>query len=53
MVVMGSLAAGAALGGWMVTEWGYLTVFVLSGVGRIVAVVLLAAFTRAQPPHAT
>jgi predicted MFS family arabinose efflux permease len=52
MVVMGSLAAGAAVGGWVVTEWGYLIVFMLSGIGRWLAALVLWRFTRAAPPAA-
>ena len=31
------LAAGAALGAWLVTAWGYQTIFLWSGIGRVIA----------------
>jgi MFS family permease len=42
IVVMASLAGGAALGGVIAEQWGYATIFVLSGVGRLVAALLFA-----------
>jgi len=41
-----ALAAGAAVGGWMVTQWGYSAIFVISGIGRLVAALLFAYFVR-------
>ncbi len=52
IVVMGALAAGAAVGGWMVTQWGYKAVFLFSGVGRLVAVLVLYRFSH-EPPAET
>ncbi len=46
MVVMGALAAGAAAGGALITNWGYHAVFLLSGLGRIVAMLLFARYVR-------
>jgi predicted MFS family arabinose efflux permease len=43
-----ALAAGAALGGWMVTQWGYTTIFIASGIGRLFAALLFARFVRRQ-----
>ena len=39
-----ALALGAAIGSWLVTQWGYQAVFVCSAVGQILAVVLFARF---------
>jgi MFS family permease len=48
IVVMTSLAGGAALGGVVAEQWGYATIFVLSGIGRLVAALLFARFVH-QP----
>jgi predicted MFS family arabinose efflux permease len=48
IVVLASLAAGAAVGGIVITGWGYAAVFVLSGAGRFIAALLFARFVR-QP----
>lgn len=40
IVVMLTSAIGAALGGFMVTHWGYNIVFILSGAGRFAAILL-------------
>jgi MFS family permease len=37
-----ALAAGAAFGSWIVTEWSYRAVFLGSGIGRVVAALLFA-----------
>ena len=37
-----ALAFGAAIGSWIVTQWGYQAIFACSAVGRIVAVFLFA-----------
>lgn len=47
VVTMG-LAGGSALGGLMVSRWGFHALFVLSGAGRLVAALLFARFVR-QP----
>jgi predicted MFS family arabinose efflux permease len=39
-----ALAAGALVGGWMVTEWGYTAIFVTSGIGRLLAALLFVRF---------
>lgn len=49
-----ALAAGAGIGGWMVTQWGYTAIFVTSAVGRFLAALLFARYVRkpAFPPDA-
>jgi MFS family permease len=42
-----ALAGGAALGSWVVTQWGYQTIFICSAVGRIVAAILFIRFVPA------
>jgi MFS family permease len=44
ILVMLALAGGAAVGAWVVTQWGYQAVFLCSGIGRVVAVVLFLRF---------
>lgn len=46
IVITASLAFGAALGGFVAERWGYNPIFVLSGVGRLVAALLFALFIR-------
>ncbi len=46
MVVAIALAGGAVVGGVIATHWGYLTVFGLSGVGRLGASLLFARFVH-------
>ncbi len=46
LVVTLSLAIGAAVGGVMVTEWGYFAVFIGSGVGRMTAALIFTRFVR-------
>jgi MFS family permease len=46
MFVSLALAAGAVVGGWMVTQWGYTAIFVTSAVGRLLAALLFARFVR-------
>jgi len=41
-----AMAAGAAVGSWMVTQWGYTAIFVTSAIGRLVAALLFAYFVR-------
>jgi predicted MFS family arabinose efflux permease len=43
-----SLALGAALGSWVVTEWGYRAVFAASAIGRLIAVFLFARLLIAR-----
>ena len=47
-VVTAALAGGAALGGIIAERWGYTAIFVLSGIGRLIAALLFARFIR-QP----
>jgi MFS family permease len=42
MVVMTTVAGGAALGGLLATRWGYAAIFVVSGTGRLIAALLFA-----------
>ncbi len=44
ILVMLALAGGAAIGAWVVTQWGYRAIFALSAVGRIVATLLFVRF---------
>ena len=46
IVVTLALAAGAALGGLVVTRFGYMAIFVLSGIGRLAAALLFARLVR-------
>ncbi len=39
-----SLAGGAAIGSWVVTQWGYQTLFFWSAIGRLVAALLFLRF---------
>jgi len=41
-----ALAAGALVGGWMVTHWGYTAIFVTSAIGRLLAALLFARFVH-------
>jgi MFS family permease len=41
-----ALAAGAVVGGWMVTKWGYTAIFVTSAVGRLFAALLFSRFVK-------
>jgi MFS family permease len=50
IVVAVSLALGSAVGGWVVTAFGYKAVFVLSAVGRFAAALIFARFVRETPP---
>lgn len=42
-------AGGAALGGVVAETWGYKTIFVISGIGRLIAALLFARFVH--PPE--
>ncbi len=44
-----ALAAGAAVGGFMVTKWGYSVIFITSAVGRFLAALLFARLVRKPP----
>jgi MFS family permease len=44
ILVMLALAAGAAIGAWVVTQWGYQAIFFCSGIGRIIASLLFVRF---------
>jgi MFS family permease len=50
IVTMLALAGGAALGGWLVTKWGYASIFIGSGIGRLIAALLFARFVRRPVP---
>lgn len=50
IVVTASLAGGAALGGLVAMRWGYVAVFVLSGVGRLIAALLFIRLVRLPGP---
>jgi MFS family permease len=43
VVVMVALAIGSAIGGVIIEQWGYYTVFILSGIGRLAAALLFAS----------
>ncbi len=43
-----ALALGAAIGAWIVTQWGYQAIFACSAIGRIVAVFLFARLLPAR-----
>ena len=47
-----SSALGAAMGGQIVTYWGYMAIFVASGVGRLVAAFIFVIFSR-KPARAS
>ena len=46
-----ALALGAAVGSWVVTQWGYQAVFACSAIGRILAVILFARFIPRMARH--
>jgi MFS family permease len=46
IIVMAALAGGAAVGGAIADAWGYRTIFVLSGIGRLGGTLLFAQFIR-------
>jgi MFS family permease len=50
IVTLLALAGGAALGGWLVTKWGYVSIFIGSGIGRLIAALLFARFVRRPAP---
>ena len=47
ILVMLALAGGAAFGAWVVTQWGYHAIFLISGIGRIIAGILFLRFIPA------
>jgi len=51
IVIAVSLALGAAVGGWVVTVFGFKAVFALSGIGRFAAALIFARFVteKSQP----
>ena len=54
IIVSISLAAGAALGGVLVSYWGFRSVFLISAVGRWIAAALFARFIlepKSDPPQ--
>jgi MFS family permease len=44
ILVMLALAGGAAIGAWVVTQWGYQLIFGLSAIGRLTATILFIRF---------
>ncbi len=48
-----STAAGAALGGLIVTRFGYIPIFVVSGVGRLIGIIIFARFVRQKKEEPT
>lgn len=46
IVVTLSLSIGALIGSWMVTEWGFTSIFIGSGIGRLLAALLFAWIIR-------
>ncbi len=49
LVVAVSSAVGAALGGQIVTHWGYAVIFIASGVGRLLAALIFIRFSPKAP----
>ena len=47
-----SLAVGAALGGVVVETFGFATIFLVSGIGRLIGAILLWRFVRPHQPAA-
>jgi MFS family permease len=48
ILVMLALAGGAAIGAWIVTQWGYHAIFACSGIGRLLATFLFVRFLPAK-----
>jgi MFS family permease len=46
IVIALSLAAGAGIGGWVITDLGFKAAFALSGIGRLAAAVLFARLVK-------
>jgi MFS family permease len=53
ILVMLALAAGAAVGAWVVTQWGYQAIFACSGIGRVIATLLFVRFLPANSEKKT
>lgn len=51
LVVAISSALGAALGGQIVTYWGYFAIFVVSGIGRFIAALIFIRFSKKSNPR--
>jgi MFS family permease len=52
IIVTAALAGGAAFGSWLITRWGYVAIFIGSGVGRLTAALLFARFVhRPESPR--
>jgi MFS family permease len=49
IVIAVALALGSAVGGWVVTAFGYKAVFALSAAGRLVAALVFARFVTEKP----
>ena len=47
-----SLAVGAALGGVVVETFGFATIFLVSGIGRLIGAIILWRFVRPHSPAA-
>jgi MFS family permease len=50
VVVTIALAIGAAVGGLIVTLWGYVAIFLCSSLGRLLAAILFARFVHVPSP---
>lgn len=48
ILVMLALAAGAAIGAWVVTQWGYRAIFLISAIGRLISGFLFLRFVSAK-----
>jgi len=48
ILVMLALAGGAAVGAWVVTQWGYPAIFLCSAIGRMAAAILFIHFVPAM-----
>ncbi len=46
IIVALSLSAGAAVGSLFISKWGYITIFAISGFGRLAAALFFAFFVR-------
>ena len=51
LVIMISLAAGAAVGGVMITNWGFSSIFIGSGIGRFAGAILFALLVHPPKPQ--
>lgn len=48
ILIMLALAGGAAVGAWVVTQWGYHAIFICSSIGRMAAAILFIRFVPAM-----